>query len=105
MAPLVFVALWTRRAARAIAPGACALALAGVVVTDFVAPLPLLYAVPAAAALVALTAARGVRRARAIEGTLRLDLEVGALFVIAAMAAAERVDGSLDGRFFPLVYL
>ncbi|HEY4119681.1 MAG TPA: sensor domain-containing diguanylate cyclase [Byssovorax sp.] len=110
MRPLVALALWTRRAARAAAPGACTLGLAAVVVADAASPLPLAYAVPAAAGLVALTALRCARRARtmgrarSVDGSLALDLEVGGLLVTTAFAAAERLDG-LDGRGFPLVYL
>src|SRR5580700_10603899 len=105
MAPLVLFVLWARRAARVAAPFACALALAGLVVVDAQSSLPLPYAIAAAAGLSALLVARGRNRARAIEGTFLGDLEVGALVVVAAVGAAERLDGSLDGRSFPAVFV
>jgi len=105
MAPLVRFVLWVRRAARVTAPLACALALGGLVVLDAQSPLPLPYAVASAAGLGALLVARGRRRARAIEGTLLGDLELGALLVVAAEGAAVHLDGSLDGRAFPAVYV
>ncbi len=105
MAPLVVFALWTRRTVRAAAPGLAALALAATTVADVASPLAPAIAVTAGVALLAITAHRAARRAKAIEGTVRLDLELGALAVIGATALAERLDGSLDGRFYPLVYL
>lgn len=105
MAPLVLLVLQVRRAARASAPLACALALAGLVVLDAQAPLPLPYAISAAAVLAALLALRARRRARAIEGGALADLELGALLTVAAFAASVRLDGSLDGRAYPLVFV
>ena len=105
MAPLVLLVLWARRAARVAAPLACALALGGVVVADAQSPLPLPYAIAAGVALGVLLVARGRKRARAIEGTLLCELELGTLVVVAAVGAAERIDGSLDGRSFPAVYV
>src|SRR5579871_260314 len=105
MAPLVRFVLWARRAARLTAPLGCALALGGLVVVDAQSPLPLPYAVAAGAGLGALLLSRGRRRARAIEGTFLGDVEIGALLVVVAEAAAVRIDGSLDGRAFPCVYV
>src|SRR5262245_27767345 len=105
MAPLVLLVLWVRRAARATAPLACALALAGLVVLDAQTPLPLPYALAAAAFLLALLVARPRRRAQAIEGTLLGDLELGLLLVVAAFGAASHLDGSLDGRAYPAVFV
>src|SRR4051812_3426134 len=105
MAPLVRLVLWVRRAARVTAPLAVALALGGLVVLDAQSPLPLPYAIAAAAGLGALLVARGRKRARAIDGTLLGDVELGALVVVAAAGAAEHLDGSLDGRAFPAVYV
>src|ERR1700722_9584974 len=105
MAPLVLSVLWVRRAARVMAPLACALALGGVVVLDAQSPLPVPYAVTAAAVLMVLLCVRGRTRVRVIDGTLLGDLELGALLVVAATGAAEHVDASLDGRAFPAVYV
>src|SRR6516164_8150058 len=105
MAPLVLFVLWVRRATRATAPLACALALGGLVVLDAQSPLPAPYALATAAGLVALLVARGKKRARAIEGTLLGDAELGVLLVVAAAGAAAHLDGSLDGRSFPAVFV
>jgi diguanylate cyclase (GGDEF)-like protein len=105
MAPLVVVVLWFRRVARAALPLACASALGALVVVDAQAPLPMAYAVVATAVLAGLLVSRGRRRAVAIDGTFLADLELGALMVVAAMGIASRVDGSLDGRALPLVYV
>src|SRR5579862_5752146 len=77
MAPLVVFALWTRRTMRAAAPGLAAIALAALTVVDVASPLAPPAALVAGAALVLITAQRAARRAKAIEGTLRLDLELG----------------------------
>ena len=105
MAPLVLFVLWVRRAARATAPLACALALGGLVVLDAQSPLPLPYAAASALGFVALLATFARRRAQAIEGTLLGDLELGAMLVVTAFAAAAHLDGSLDGRVYPAVYV
>jgi len=105
MAPLVLFVLSVRRAARLLAPLAGALALGGLVVVDAQSPLALPSAVAAAAGTAVLLAARGRKRARAIEGTLLGDLELGALLIVAATGAAVHLDGSLDGRAFPAVYV
>jgi diguanylate cyclase (GGDEF)-like protein len=105
MAPLVRFVLWVRRAARVAAPLACALGLGGLVVLDAQSPLPVPYAIAAAVGLLALLVARGQRRARAIEGTILGDLELGALLVVLAVGTSEHLDGSLDGRAFPAVYV
>jgi two-component system cell cycle response regulator len=105
MAPLVLFVLWVRRAARAVAPLVCALALAGLVVLDAQAPLPLPYAVAAAVFLAGLLGARARQRAQAIEGTALGDLELGALLVVAALGAASHLDASLDGRIYPAVFV
>src|SRR5277367_1691258 len=105
MAPLVLFVLWVRRAARVMAPLACALALGGVVVLDAQSPLPLPYVVTAAASLGVILLVRSRKRAQAIDGTLLGDLELGTLLIVAAIGAAEHLDGSLDGRAFPAVYV
>ncbi|WP_437675258.1 diguanylate cyclase [Sorangium sp. So ce131] len=105
MANLVLAVLTARRIARNAAPLACALALGGLVVLDAAAPLP---PVVAAAALLVLLAAlvhRARRRAAAIEASALLDLEVGALLVIATFAAVLRLDGSLDGGAHAALYV
>jgi diguanylate cyclase (GGDEF)-like protein len=105
MAPLVALVLKLRRAGRAAAPLCCAVALAGIVVVDADSPLPLPYAIPSALLLVGLFLSRASERAKAIEGTFLLDLEIGSLLMVAAYAAVARVDGALDGRLYPLVYV
>jgi len=105
MAMLVLSVLWARRAARAAAPFACAAAFGALVVLDAQNPLPPVAAIAGAGALGALLLIRGRRRAMAIEGTTLGDLELGALLVTVALAAAERADGSLDGRVYPAVYV
>ena len=105
MAPLVLFVLWVRRAARTTAPLACALALGGLVVLDAQSPLPLPYAVASALGFLALLATFARRRAQAIEGTLLGDLELGAMLVVTAFAAAAHLDGTLDGRIYPAVYV
>ena len=72
---------------------------------DAVSPLAPVYALPAAGVLALLLVARARRRAIAIEGTALRDVELGALLVVAGTATALRVDGSLDGRTFPLVFV
>ncbi len=105
MAPLVVLVLQLRRAARTVAPFLCALALAALVVIDAYDPLPPLYAVPGAFLLGGMLVSRAANRAKAIEGTFKLDLELGALFLVLAYAVVARVDGALDGRMYPLVYV
>lgn len=105
MAPLVLLVLRARRAARATAPLACALALAGLVVLDAQSPLPLPYAVAGAVAMIGVLAVVARRRVYAIEGTFLGDVELGAMMVVAAFALAVHLDGSLDARAYPAVYV
>jgi diguanylate cyclase (GGDEF)-like protein len=105
MAPLVLLALRVRRAARLAAPLAAALALGALAVLDAASPLPPAYAAASAAGLLALLVARAKRRAQAIEGSALADLELGVLLVIAAVGVAAHVDGSLDGRAYPVVFV
>jgi diguanylate cyclase (GGDEF)-like protein len=109
MANLVLAMLSARRAARRGAPLACALVLASVVLLDAAAPLSLPYALAAALALAVLLvhgAEARWRRPRSAGAVASLmDIEVGALMVVAAFAAILRLDGSLDGRAHALVYV
>jgi len=105
MAPLVRFVLGLRRATKVAAPLGAAIGLGGLVVLDAQGPFPAPYAIAAGVGLLGLLASRGQRRARAIEGTILGDLELGALLVVLAMGAAEHLDGSLDGRAFPAVYV
>jgi two-component system cell cycle response regulator len=105
MAPLVRFVLWSRRAAKVTAPIACAIGLGALVVVDAQSPLPLPYALAAAATLALLLVSRAVQRSRAIDASALADLELGALALVASFAAASRLDGNLDGRTFPLVYV
>lgn len=115
MANLVLAVLTARRAARRAAPLACALALAGVVVLDAAAPLAPPYALGAAVALALLLAhraearwglrARGAARAARGSGGALLDLELGALLVVATFGAILRIDGAVDGRAHAAVYV
>src|SRR4051812_604904 len=105
MTPLVLLVLWMRRAARILAPFAVALGFCALVVVDAGTPLPPPYPAVAGASLALFLAIRARKRAAAIESSSRADLEVGALLVVAAIGGALRLDGSLDGRSFPLVYV
>ena len=105
MAPLVVLVLKLRRFGRAALPLLSAVALGALVVASTTNPLPLWLEAPAAALLFGLLAARVSKRAKAIEGTLLLDLEVGALLVVLVYAIVTRTDGALDGRLYPLVYV
>lgn len=105
MASLVVIVLWLRRAARAFAPLACSALFGALVVLDAGSPLPLPCALIAAGAFLALLALRARKRAAAIEGSALADLELGVLLVTGAIALALRVDGSLDGRAYPAVYV
>jgi diguanylate cyclase (GGDEF)-like protein len=105
MAPLVRLVLVLRRAARACAPIALALALGALVVADATGPLPLPYAAFGIAALLVIFAARARKRASAIEESALLDIEIGLPLVLAAYGLVLRLDGALGGRFFALVYV
>ncbi|WP_437316420.1 sensor domain-containing diguanylate cyclase [Sorangium sp. So ce385] len=105
MANLVLAVLTARRIARNAAPLACALALGGLVVLDAAEPLPKLAAAVALIVLVAALVQRARRRAAAIEASALLDLEVGALLVVATFAAVLRLDGSLDGDAHAALYV
>jgi two-component system, cell cycle response regulator len=105
MTPLVLLVLWMRRAARIVAPFAAALSFGALVVLDAASPLPLPYAAVAGGALALLLGVRARKRALAIEASSLADVELGTLLVVAAFGAALRLDGSLDGRAFPLVYV
>ncbi|MGK4008608.1 sensor domain-containing diguanylate cyclase [Sorangium sp. So ce1036] len=105
MANLVLAVLTARRIARNAAPLACALALGGLVVLDAAERLPDVAAGAALLALLALLVHRARRRAAAIEASALLDLEVGALLIVATFAAILRVDGSLDGDAHAALYV
>ena len=105
MTALVLLMLHARRAARAAAPLACTGAIGAVVVLDAQNPLPWPYALAGLMALVLLFVDRSQKRARAIEATVLLDVEVGVLAMVAAFAAVVRLDGSLDGKSYPFVYV
>jgi diguanylate cyclase (GGDEF)-like protein len=94
-----------RRAARIIAPFAAALAFGALVVLDAASPLPIPYAAAAGVAFALLLAVRARKRSRAIEASSLADVELGALLIVGSFGAALRLDGSLDGRAFPLVYI
>jgi two-component system cell cycle response regulator len=105
MTPLVLLVLWMRRAARIVAPFAAALSFGALVVFDAASPLPLPYAAVAAGALALLLGVRARKRALAIEASSLADVELGALLIVAAFGATLRLDGTLDGRSFPIVYV
>ena len=105
MAPLVLLVLWVRRAARVTAPLACALALAGLVLLDAQSPLPLPYAIAGGLGLAAVLVDFVRMRALAFVGTLLGDIEISILLAVAAFALAVHIDGSLDGRTYPAVYV
>ncbi|WP_437975349.1 diguanylate cyclase [Sorangium sp. So ce295] len=105
MANLVLAVLTARRIARNAAPLACALALGALVVLDAAAPLPPLAAATALIVLLVALVQRARRRAAAIEASALLDLEVGALLLVATFAAVLRLDGSLDGDAHAALYV
>jgi len=105
MAPLQVFAMWARRVGRAAAPLACALGLSALVVLHAQSPLPIPYAILGAAILLALLVSRGRRRALSLDGHALLDIELGVLLSVAAFAVVVHLDGSLDGRAYPLVYV
>jgi diguanylate cyclase (GGDEF)-like protein len=105
MPTLVRLLLSVRRGARAALPLACAAGLAALVVADAAEPLPGTAAIAAGVTLAALLAARARRRAKGGGGRALRDLEIGALVVIAAFAVVLRLDGSLDGSAYPIVFL
>ncbi|WP_437896389.1 sensor domain-containing diguanylate cyclase [Sorangium sp. So ce124] len=105
MANLVLAVLTARRIARNAAPLACALALGGLVVLDAAAPLPPLAAATALLVLLVALVQRARRRAAAIEASALLDLEVGALLLVATFATVLRLDGSLDGDAHAALYV
>ncbi|CAN98567.1 putative membrane protein (GAF and GGDEF domain) [Sorangium cellulosum So ce56] len=105
MANLVLAVLTARRIARNAAPLACALALGALVVLDAAAPLPPLAAATALLVLLVALVQRARRRAAAIEASALLDLEVGALLLVATFAAVLRLDGSLDGDAQAALYV
>ena len=105
MTPLVLLVLWMRRAARIVAPLAAALGFGALVVFDAANPLPLPYSATATAAFALFLGVRARKRSLAIEASSLADVELGVLLVVAAFGAALRLDGSLDGRAFPLVYV
>ncbi|APR83710.1 diguanylate cyclase/phosphodiesterase (GGDEF & EAL domains) with PAS/PAC sensor [Minicystis rosea] len=101
----MLLVLWVRRAARVTAPIACALALAGLVLLDAQSPLPLTYAIAGGLGLAVVLGAFVRKRAQAIEGTLLGDVELSIMLVVTAFALAVHLDGSLDGRTYPAVYV
>lgn len=105
MAPLVRLVLAFRRAARASAPLTLALGFGALVIGDARFKLPLPYAALAIAASLALFVFRAKKRASVIEESALLDLEIGLPLVVAAYGLVLRLDGSLGGRFFALVYV
>jgi diguanylate cyclase (GGDEF)-like protein len=104
MAPLVQLVLSARRAARAAIPLALAFVFGGLVALDAAAPLPAPWAIGAGVLGAALVGTRVRKRIRAIEGGVLVDLELGLALLVAAHAAVVRLDGSLDGPSYPLVY-
>jgi diguanylate cyclase (GGDEF)-like protein len=105
MASLVQLMIGARRAARFIAPSALAVGLGGLSVLDAQGVLPTPAALASFVALGVLAIARGRKRARLIEASARLDLELGLALVGLAIGIAARTDGSLDGRLQPLVFV
>jgi diguanylate cyclase (GGDEF)-like protein len=105
MVPVVLLAVWLRRTARVLAPTVCALLLAALVVLDASTGVPFAYAVGVAGALAFLVAVRLAKRATAIDGSLRADIELGLFLVVAATGTAAHLDASLDGHSYALVYV
>lgn len=104
MAPLVKLVLSARRAVRAAIPLALTMVLGGLVALDAASAIPMPWAAGAAALLAGLVLTRVVRRMKAIEGSLLVDLELGLALLVGAHAVVVRLDGSLDGASYPLVY-
>jgi len=55
--------------------------------------------------LLLLILARVWQRNGSVEGSKWLDVELGVLLMVAAYASAVHVDGSLDGRYYALIYV
>jgi len=105
MAPLVRLVLSSRRVARLVAPLALAAALAVLVVLDAAKPLDLAYVIGAGLIGAAVLAAVLRRRARAVESSRLLDLQIAVLALVLSFAAASRASHSLDGNAYPLVFV
>ncbi len=103
MSTLVLFSLALRRAARAALPIAIILGLAAMVVLDAVVRLENPYAIAGALALVGLLARRVIARARALDVSLRRDVELGMLVVVSSFAIVMRSDGVLDGSVYPVI--
>src|SRR5262249_14157788 len=105
MAPLVSLFLHVRRATRAAAPLVCAACLGAGVAIAAATPLAAPYLLVGLALLVVIFVSRARRRARSIEAGVLLDLEIGALAMVGAFGVVLRLDGTLEGRTYPLIYV
>jgi diguanylate cyclase (GGDEF)-like protein len=105
MDPLVTTFVNLRRKTRDAVPVVGALLLAVVVALHAAQPLDTRLFGVAVAMLVALIAVRAWQRRSAVEPSMWLEVELGALLTVAAFASVVHLDGALDGRFYPLVLL
>jgi len=105
MDPLVSVLVTLRRKVREALPFVGIALLAAAVLLHAVHPLGQAGFGVLTALIGSLLGARIWQRSRVLEQRTSVDIEIGALLVLAAFAATVHIDGSLSGRFFPLVYV
>jgi two-component system cell cycle response regulator len=105
MDPLVSVFVKLQRGLRKAMPMLAAALLATVVALHAADPLDERVFAGFIVLVLVLIAARAWRRTSAFEHNYWRDVELGALLAIAAYAAAIHVDSSLDGAYYPLVYV
>lgn len=102
---LVPAALLVRRSLREALPLAGAALFGVLVALDARSPLSPPVAITAALALTLAFAWLVGKRVRRIEASRLLDFQIGALALAGAFGLVVRLDGSLDGRAYPIVYV
>jgi GAF domain len=106
MDALVSLFVGFRRTGRRALPLLGALLLASVVAVQAAEPLDESIFTGFVLMLLVWLAARAYKRtASVLDDSRWLDVEIGALLMITAYAVAIHVDGSLDGRFYALIYV
>ncbi len=105
MAPLVRFALALRRVLRGLATLGITLGLAGAVVLDAVDPLGTPQAIAVGLLLLGLLARSIARRLASLDASVLSEVELGCIAMVTAFALAVRLDGSLDGDFYPAVFV
>jgi diguanylate cyclase (GGDEF)-like protein len=105
MEPLVAVFLSLRRWARRALPLAIALLPSLVVAVHATHRLDDGVFSMFIVALLAAIVVRAVQRSARVDHSTWRDMELGGLLLVASYAVAVHVDGDLEGRFYPLVYV